>query len=83
MLITMDLTVSVFFAVTTPPDMTSYLRMAPLHVAIESEASSRCNKLGETPRAALKGRTLVLPVVGAWDADFCDAVVVPERPARD
>jgi hypothetical protein len=28
-------------------------------------------------------RPLVVPVVGAWDAGYCYAVVVPDRPARD
>ena len=28
-------------------------------------------------------RTLVVPAVGAWDADDHYMVVVPERPARD
>jgi len=43
---------------------------------------SRKNATG-THQGKEEGKTLVVPVVGAWDADYCYAVVVPERPARD
>ena len=49
----------------------------------ENHGVKSAEKTPGTHQGKEEGKTLVVPVVGAWDADYCYAVVVPERPARD